>query len=260
MSYADEFLPFEYLKVDYRTGEILKDIKSESPILNPNDIVCFFKRLRRYSDGESFKYFYVGEYGDESNTGRPHWHIILHTNLSYQDTLDLVRHAWSVEFPEGSRKGVFTVFGKYQTNRLSMGRVTVSSVTLRRIRYCAKYVVKENGSDKPVPKFARWSKLYGVDWLKSSEAKEVVDNERLYAFTTDGKPASLGRFFTHRLYNKKQYQSLVDRLVFAPSQWPPDCILGNIKKMVDWSRKKQAEENNSIGLARIHAFTNLAFI
>lgn len=257
LTYADDFLPYEYIKADTRTGEILKDIKSDTPILNPNHIVNFFKRLRRYSDGEKFKYFYVGEYGDPGNTARPHWHIILHTNLDWKKIRDLISYSWSESCEKSTSKGVFRKLGKYETYRVSFGRFSVSAVTMRRIRYCAKYVVKDCNSQELVPKYARWSKNYGIDWLNSYEAKDCELVGRLYAYTQDAKPASLGRYFTHRMFDKDTYQSLVDRLVFAPANWPPDAILGDIKAMRDWSRKKQYEEDSSIAKARISTYTNI---
>lgn len=257
LTYADEFLPYEYIKCDTRTGEIIKDIKSDTPILNPSDIVNFFKRYRRYS-GDTCKYFYVGEYGDpEQFTGRPHWHIILHTSLSWKNCLDAVRHAWSVSTTmDDTRKGNFFIKQKYGVMRRSIGRITVSAVNMRRIRYCAKYVVKECNSNVLVPKFARWSKGYGVDWLKSSEASLVVKNKRLFAYTSDGKPASLSRYFTHRLYDKPTFSYLVDKLVFA--SLPPDKLVGT-PSIIIWQKEQEKMYISQVAFSRINAFTPLHF-
>ena len=251
LTYADEFVPYSYQKVDYRTGELLEEINSDTPILNPNDIVRFFKRFRRYSDAK-VKYFYVGEYGDKFD--RPHWHIILHTDLNWYETKEAIKHAWSVSTYTGDlRPGSFIVCGDYTTFRRSIGRISVSSVTMRRIRYCAKYVVKDNNSSALVPKFARWSKKYGIDWLKSSEAKATVDNERIFAFTLDGKPASLSRYYTHRLYQLEQWNSLVDKLIC--SQLPPDGVFGEKYKV--WHRENERKNISQINAKRIQTFTPL---
>lgn len=251
LTYADKFLPYEYIKCDTRTGEILSDIKSESPILNPNDIVNFFKRFRRYT-GESIKYFYVGEYGDKFD--RPHWHAIVHTDLNWRLFRDACMLAWSVSVTgeDSFHKGTFSVSRSYVTHRLSMGRISVSQVNMRRIRYCAKYVVKDNNSNSLVPKFARWSKGYGIDWLKSSEAKTTKLNKVLFSYTSDCKPVFLDRFYTHKLYDKDTLDSLT--LKIALNDYPPDSILGDYRKMRLFMLEKQKKEYQSYFTSKLLTF------
>lgn len=253
LTYASEFLPFSFDKVDYRTGELLEEVRSDEAILCPPDIVNFFKRFRRYS-GDKCTYFYCGEYGDKFD--RPHWHAILHTNMSYKEVLYFVRLAWSVSIPFTEKhKGTFITEGKYRTKRLSIGRLTVSAVNMRRIRYCAKYVVKDNNSEHVVPKYARWSKGYGIDWLKSSEAKELRKNPSLVTYTSDGNPVALPRYLSHRLYDKETYTKLVDEIVF--SELPPDRIIGS-PDIIRWTQDKDNMIKRQIWQSRINIFTPLS--
>lgn len=253
LTYAKEFLPYSYVKCDTRTGEVLKDIQSDTPILNPNDIVNFMKRLRRYS-GQKFSVFYCGEYGDKFD--RPHWHLILHTNLNWRETRDYVYYAWSKGISQLEQtKGCFEVTNKYLRSRKSMGRISVSAVTLRRMRYCAKYVVKDNNSNALVPKYARWSKGYGIDWLKSSEAKLVSKRKELFAYTSDGKPASLSRYYTHRMFTLKEWDDIKTRVM--TSGLPPDAIVGNLPSMIKWVSHHELTTRLLEWNMRVNTYTKL---
>lgn len=266
LTYADDFVPHQYIKCDKRTGEILKDIKSDDPILNPDHIINFFKRFRRYS-GIKCSYFYVGEYGDTFD--RPHWHFILHCNSDWRTVVEYVKHAWSVSASKDDRrKGNFSLSRTYSVMRRSMGRITVSSVTMRRMRYCAKYVVKDNNSNNLVPKFARWSKGYGYNWLFQPEAKYVRRNCLLFAYTSDGKPASLDRYYLSRLYSSGErvqayllhlrYQDAVTDLISSDSM--PDYLLDKpISEQAAWYHEHDRQEVLQYWRLRIRQFTPLHF-
>lgn len=210
LTYADEFLPYSWEYVDHRTGEqfVLLE-RQDEPVLFPYHLQSFFKRLRRYYK-ISCSYFAVGEYGDSFD--RPHYHIVFYSDLDWRETLDAFRHAWSVECPPSRRNdpGTFDVVGKYCTRRLSIGRVNLKAVNMRRIRYCAKYVVKDNNSSNVVPKFAYLSHGLGSGFLHSEQARDTRTSRSLYAFSVDGKKCSLGRYYSHRLYTKDELKSLVD--------------------------------------------------
>lgn len=70
LTYDDEHLPYSCSRV---------------PSLLPSDLQKFFKRIRK--KGKKIKYYACGEYGDEYK--RPHYHIILFGDLTYQDLLDM---------------------------------------------------------------------------------------------------------------------------------------------------------------------------
>lgn len=185
----------------------------------------------------------------------------MHTNLSYREVLEFTRLSWSEStLLDDDRKGVYLRRGIYNTYRRSFGRVTVSAVTMRRMRYCAKYVVKDNNSNNLVPKYARWSKGYGLDWLKTTEAKEVCFNERLFAYTSDGKPASLDRYYLQRLYcgKKSLYDNIVWKAVFADA--PPDKIIEwPLSKQILWHKEHQKMIDSELFRKRLRTFTPIRF-
>lgn len=213
LSYATEFLPYSWEFVDRRTGEYFKPLESEEPILCPHHVTDFMKRFRRYYGKDSVKVFMCGEYGDQFD--RPHYHFIWYTDMDWNSTREAIRHAWSCECPKNrvGEPGTFEVVGKYKTYRLSFGRIDVKSVNIRRMRYVAKYVVKDNNSNSLVPKFARVSHGLGSAFLESEQACMVRKSKSLYAFTVDGKKCSLGRYYLHRLFTKSELRSLVDLFV-----------------------------------------------
>ena len=237
LSYANEFLPYSWEFVDKRSGEYLVSLpKQDSPVLAPHHMTLFFKRLRRYT-GMPFTYFVVGEYGSEDYTRRPHYHMIFYSDMNWTETKDAFRHAWSVECPKNriGDPGTFSVNGVYTTYRLSMGRIDVKSVNMRRVRYCAKYIVKDGNDSDVVPKFARLSKGLGLAFIESYQARDIRKSKSLYAFSVDGKKCSLGRYFTHRLYTKDELSALVDDFVFKDSA-PLDLEPGSIES-TNWYRE-----------------------
>lgn len=243
LTYADEFLPYSWEYVDRRTGEqfTLLD-RQDEPVLFPYHLQNFFKRLRRYYD-KPFSYFAVGEYGDIANTWRPHYHIIFFTDMDWKDCKDACRHCWSVECPRSrlGSPGVFPVVGKYVSHRLAVGRVDVKAVNMRRIRYCAKYVVKDNNDNKVVPKFARMSKSLGSGFFESSQARDTRRAKSLYAYSVDGAKCSLGRYYTHRLYTKQELSELVDDFL-AKDDIPQDIELGT-DDYVHWYNEHLLEDD-----------------
>lgn len=239
LSYANEFLPYSWDYVDKRTGEYFQLVpKQEDPILVPSDLRLFFKRLSRYS-GIKYSYYACGEYGDDFN--RPHYHIIFYSDLNWTETREAVRHAWSVSVPKSSAgmPGVFMQSGTYDTFRKTIGRIDVKPVNMRRMRYVAKYVVKDGNDNKVVPKFARCSKSLGSGFLWSDQARQVRQSKALFAYSVDGKKCSLGRYFTYRLYTKSELSDLVDKFVDDESA-PLDIVPGS-KDSENWYREHIAD-------------------
>lgn len=238
LTYSEEFVPYSWEYVDKRTGEqfILLE-KQDKPVLFPYHLQLFFKRLRRYYD-VPFSYYAVGEYGDIANTERPHYHMVFYSDLDWRETVEAFRHCWSVECPVSRRgcPGSFIVQGKYLTHRLGIGRVDVKAVNMRRIRYCAKYIVKDGNDNHVVPKFARLSHGLGSGFIESSQARDVRRSRSLYALSVDGKKCSLGRYFTHRIYTKSELSDLVDDYLFE--EFAPDDIIPGTLESESWYREK----------------------
>lgn len=229
LTYAEPFVPKEVpTLLDHRTGEVLQMASAplDSPgLLNPLHLKEFMKRIRRYYDLDC-KVFAVGEYGDEGD--RPHYHLIFYSDLNWQETVDACRRAWSFKCPEDKRHcpGAFCVKdGKYNTWRFSFGRVDVKPVNIRRIRYCAKYIVKDN-SKHEIPKFARLSHFLGTAWLLTPEARSTRDNKRLFAFVSGGKRSPIGRYFTHRIFRKEELRNITDAYLFEFENPPAESEFG----------------------------------
>lgn len=176
--------------------------------LVPPDVLFFIKRLRTaYKDlyGKRFRYFLVGEYGDESE--RPHYHLILFgfptcaygksRYSMYQKCCpfcDLVRDKW----------------GK--------GMVDLQAVEMGSIRYVAGYCIKKMTAkdDKRLngrhPEFARMSRKPGIGaGYMEFVAKAMVtpDGEVLglgddvpLALKQGGRSLPLGRYLRRKLREK----------------------------------------------------------
>lgn len=242
LSYAPRFLPTSVpMLVDFRTGECFDIREDESGLLCRRHFSEFMKRLRRYYNLDC-KIFACGEYGDENN--RPHYHFIFYSDLNWQDAKDAIRHAWSMSCPREWRHspGAFVVeSGKYRKWRFSFGRVDVKTVNIRRLRYVAKYVVKETQNEKCVPTFSSISNGLGSAWLVSEDAKIVRKNRLLYSRTSDFRVASLGRYYSHMLYTKSELQDAVDDFINTVESPPPGSEFGD--KYKRWYDRHITEHN-----------------
>lgn len=245
LTYAERFLPrFVPTALDERTGEVYsyKEVApSHTGLLNPYHFKEFMKRLRRYYSLDC-KVFGCGEYGDEGN--RPHIHLILYSDLDWLATKNACRHAWSMKCPPELKNtpGSFVVEGgKYRTWRFVFGRVDVKPVNIRRMRYCAKYVLKDENLEHEIPTFSRISHFLGSGWLLSHEARSVRSGRRLFAFSIDGKPSSLGRYFTHRIFKKEELKECIDSYLKEFETPPEGCEVG--EKFKCWHDEHIANNN-----------------
>lgn len=211
----------------------------DAPVLWKDDIVNFFKRLRRYY-GANFRYFYCGEYGDKFD--RPHWHICLFTNYSYKETIEQIRHAWSFSVPADTPvgNGVFSLDRSYSVKRHSYGRNSVSAITMRRIRYVAKYIVKDGKGNDLYPKFARSSKGLGKCFLNTVAAQECKRSLRSFHYTEDGRYTVLPRYITHRLFSKFELQQIEQRIIEEIPDPSPKLTYLQIKQ---WYRNRWENED-----------------
>lgn len=127
--------------------------------LCPNDLTLFLKRFRALLSPNKFRYFAVGEYGD--NSGRPHFHFCgFGIGRHHEPYID---HAW----------------GK--------GFVQVGDFTPQSAAYCAGYVVKKMTNpddwrlDGRHPEYARMSNRPGI----GAPAMSVIGNDLLCDFGLD---------------------------------------------------------------------------
>lgn len=158
LTYAPEYLP-------------------EDLSVSPRALTLFLKRLRERLKPRTFRYFGVGEYGDESD--RPHYHLALF-GVSTND-FDSIGEAWN------------------------MGMVHVGTLTIESAQYIAGYVTKKmTKADDPrlngrYPEFSRSSnggrnKSGGIGYgaLDEIEAFLYSDTGARLLMQTKDVPLSLG--------------------------------------------------------------------
>lgn len=164
LTYCDETLP--------KDGSIHKE-----------ELVKFFKRLRKDLGSRKIKYFACGEYGEK--TGRPHYHSIIF-GLGSEEK-ELLRSAWSKGF------------------------IYSGSVTYNSARYVAGYVMKKYSGDlakevygdKEIP-FRLSSLGLGKQWCDDHE-KYLIENLGL---TIKGIPCGMPRYYRNRLGEKLDDEKL----------------------------------------------------
>lgn len=149
--------------------------------LHKHDLQKYFKRLRKA--GVKLRYYAVGEYG--SKTYRPHYHVILFTNVSE----GILRESWH------------------------LGQVHIGSVTQASIAYCLKYIVNgrangmRNGRVAPFSVMSRrpglganYLSLEMIEWHKSGRKNYVL---------VDGQKRHLPRYYKLKIF------SAIDRVRIA---------------------------------------------
>lgn len=144
--------------------------------LNPNHVTLWLKRLRKQHQ-EKIKYFYVGEYG--SQTERPHYHMII-----YNADMNIIDKTWEY------------------------GKVHYGQVTGASIGYTLKYMIKDgkipkHKNDDRLPEFARMSKGLGENYITKSiveyhiHKRSILDRLHL---VIDGKKISMPRYYKNMIY------------------------------------------------------------
>lgn len=174
-----------------------------NPILNPNDLTLFLKRLRYFNaqnpDGGKIKYVASGEYG--SRTKRPHFHLIIFG--CYQ--ADIV-NAWR----------------DVETNE-HLGNIRFGTVTPQSVRYTLKYILKESlgesienrdglfNPDEWIPPFRRFSKGIGKAWVTDHQKRwhkaDLVN--RIYVPINDLK-YPMPRYYKDLIYSAQEKAFLFD--------------------------------------------------
>lgn len=100
------------------------------PTLHYRDMTLFIKRLRKNLKLEDFRYFYCGEYGED--TERPHYHMIAY-GLPISD----------LQFLKQNKHGDPLYFSETLSKIWDKGFVTIGEVNWKSCRYVAGYVQKK---------------------------------------------------------------------------------------------------------------------
>lgn len=203
--------------------------------LVPRDLKLFLMALN--SAAGTFRYYAVGEYGDESQ--RPHYHVALFAGSHFD--ISKISQKWSKGF------------------------VSVSYLTTQRAAYTAAYVVKKltkegdsrlNGRH---PEFARMSRRSGLGFnfverlalsyeTRAGAAFLAENGDIVPTFKYEGKNYPLGKFLTERLRVRLGIPlSEVDRRAANPAGHfkrelsrelraiQEDSLSGSIK---EWTKRK----------------------
>lgn len=185
----------------------------DTPVLWKDDLKAFIKRFRRYYPKEKISYFACGEYGDKFD--RPHFHLVWYTNQNWSESKSAILHAWSESVPASTPlgSGVFSMDRTYTTKRRSFGRITISAVNMRRIRYCAKYITKDSSKSSELlqeyPKFARMSKGLGKCWLDDKNSVGLCkENLNPVVYTEDGRAVALPRYLSKQVFSSSQAEEI----------------------------------------------------
>lgn len=219
-------MPSSFITLTYKPERLPKDGSLEPWVLRH-----FTQRLKRSGLG-TFRYFYVGEYGEENF--RPHYHGILFG----------VAPAWRKQITESWS------FGKE-----SIGHVHVGPITPGAVSYVAHYVTKKMTSTEDerlqgrVPEFARMSQKPS---LGSSGFKALADALTTYKgsqyLAHKGMPTSFrleGRSYP---IGRNDFQIMADRLgidiptpdLLAQSdRWALDVEVSDLMRKADaqgWSK------------------------
>lgn len=198
-------LPWEYrlyqeLRNNDYTGSFVTMTYSDDKYnvnfgLNYQHIKTYYDELRK--EGLHFKYFTVGEYGEQS--ARCHWHSLM------------------FGIPINAKPLLFKYWSKwcYEPNFI------VSPITTSRIRYCLKYLDKEACS---VSNWEENSKVYQFEFLLDS--CKLMYNER--GFQRPRSYCSKGLGKTNYIDNFKSLYSFgafrSGSHFYKPSKYQIDCL------------------------------------
>lgn len=151
----------------------------DRPTLSKRDLQLFFKTLRNHNKQMKFKYYAVGEYGE--NTKRPHYHLLLF------DTKEMDSLVMDYMIQDAWKKGFNHV-----------GEVTDNSV-----RYVAGYLEKDvygNEPDEEVQRlFSLMSKGIGKDYIEKTGIYHY-ENQKFEYHVGGGTFVPLPRFYRERIF------------------------------------------------------------
>lgn len=164
--------------------------------VSKEDLQNFLKRLRKEYPPGKIRYYAVGEYG--SKTFRPHYHIILFGVPMHDDAI--INSSWN----------------RYNTKGellYSLGNITVTQLSIRRIVYTTKYHVNKTAYPEGAePSFALMSKGIGKNYIE--EKKKFHDGRvknSYYQYYEYKK--KLPRYYKNKLYSEKERKEISE--IFA---------------------------------------------
>lgn len=200
LTYRDEELPVS----------VLEDGGPGLPTLRKEDCSGFIKRLRmevvRKFEGKKLRFFYVGEYGD--NTQRPHYHLVCF-GLGCED----ISRCRDFRRLEGRSRCEFCELVEDSWDR---GYVDVGELNFHSAQYISGYVTKKMtrvGDDRLLgraPEFAQMSRRGGIGFNAIEDMADTLNNDSSWSvlekvldvpstLSHGGKHWPLGRSIRNRL-------------------------------------------------------------
>lgn len=129
LTYDDDHIPMDFC-CDRENGSVgLKGV------LRMEDVSAWLKRLRSKLEQPGIRFYAAGEYGD--TTRRPHYHVILFSDLPDVRTVRPVDGERYVALPRG------TMFSQIIEDTWKLGGTSVSPANLYTMSYVAGYVTKK---------------------------------------------------------------------------------------------------------------------
>jgi len=151
--------PHECTPEQYKAGHYVPADYS----LRPSDVTNFIRRLRRSVDHE-VRYFYCGEYGDE--TQRPHYHLCLFNKSFYDQTL--------FKDDEG-----FHTFTSPSLEKLwPYGFSTVQPLSYENAAYTARYSLKKITGKRAWDHYLRCDEHGVAYWLRPEFIRMSTGNRK----------------------------------------------------------------------------------
>lgn len=237
LTYDEEHLPiyetFKYIDEDQQET-IYKNDGTWTGTLEPEHVNTFINSLRKYMKREKnhtgIKYYYCGEYGNESKTGmgyRPHYHIILMNcplDISqfydwHLDNKHKKLHWKSKELNHYWDKGLVDVAEVEWNNCAYVARYCMKKLKVR-----DKYTVQNYAMQGKIPEYVRMSRRPGIGTRYYERNKEkIYENDEVIQRTIHGKVSS---FKPPKSFDKKFKEEF-------PEQW----------KLIKESRAAAAERD-----------------
>lgn len=154
------------------------------PCLYKRHLQLHFKKLRKKLEPKSIKYFAVGEYGDRSNPGRPHYHYLVFYSGSYDRfrLMNFIKDSWEYGISQ-----VVPIDG-------AQGYVT-------------KYILKFDKREHLVKPFSLISNGLGLGYITPQMVNYHRDNLISYATKPGGYRISLPRYYKDKIFTT--YEKLV---------------------------------------------------
>jgi len=169
--------------------------KNGLPTLKKDDLQKFFKRLRKHeksrNNGNTIKYYAVGEYG--TNNHRPHYHAIIFNISNYT----LARSHMVAE----------KIWKK--------GFVDIAQATSASINYVVGYInqgswIAQNEMDDRMPHFSVMSKGLGSNYLTDRVFDMHYDRMDGSALHPDGYRIPLPRYYKDKIFTVEEKAELYE--------------------------------------------------